>query len=162
MPQSTTCIAWSWIGEDKVEVVSTGQAGFFDRELRRPMLEAFLEAYNEADMVTGHNLIRFDLPVLNSEYLRLGLPPLGEKLVQDTMRMPKSKGFKRGLDNLAALYDVPAEKLAMNHQQWQDAYADPSWAEVEKRAATDVVLHKLVRQALLDRGHLKPPMRWKS
>src|SRR6185369_11767709 len=97
VPQKITCAAWSWIGEKKVHVeICTPNGLFGNPDLRVQMLEPLVEAINEADMLTGHNLLRFDLPVLQSELLRLGMEPLGSQLVQDTMKIVKTKGFKRG------------------------------------------------------------------
>jgi hypothetical protein len=156
VPQKVTCIAWSWIGEEKVHVRTARDP----HEGRRAMIAAFLPEYEKADMVTGHNLLRFDLPVLNSDCLRLGFPSLGPKLVQDTMKMVKSKGFKRGQDNIGHLLKLPVQKLPLSWQQWQDAYDDPTWDTIIERATSDVIGHKLMREAMLERDWLKPPVKW--
>lgn len=162
VPQKITCVAWSWIGSDEIESRIATSEGLFSRPVRRrKMLEPLVEAIAEADMLTGHNLIRFDLPVLNAECLRLGLPALGMQLVQDTMRLVKTKGFKKGQDNLVALLDVPEPKLALSWQEWQRAYEEKGWATVVERCVGDVRGHKLMRQELLDRGWLKEPARWR-
>lgn len=163
VPQKITAVAWSWIGEDKVECLICGAEGLFGKpERRKKMLIPLLEAITSADMVTGHNLIRFDLPVLNSECLRLGLGSLPAILVQDTIRLVKTKGFKKGQDNIARLLDVPAEKVTLDWQHWQDAYEEPDWGTVKVRVMGDVVQHKLMRQSMLDAGWVKPPVWWKS
>lgn len=163
VPQKITCVAWSWIDSDEVEARIATSEGLFSRpERRRKMLEPLLEAIGEADMVTGHNLLRFDLPVINAECLRLGLATLPTLLVQDTMRLVRAKGFKRGQDNLVALTDVPVPKLALSWQEWQHAYEESGWATVVERCKTDVQGHKLLREQLLDRGWLKEPIRWRS
>jgi DNA polymerase elongation subunit (family B) len=120
-----------------------------------PLLEEFVAVFNEADAVTGHNIRRFDLPVMNAELMRLGLPVLEEKPVIDTIRLVRSKGFKKGQDVIADVLGVPAEKKAMNWAQWQKAYATPGWPEVRERVAGDVVQHKLVLGRLLELGYLR-------
>lgn len=162
VPQKVTCIAWSWIGSDEVRVKTCGgSAGLYeDPSLRRALLEDFLVDYHRADMVTGHNLLRFDLPVLNADIMRLGATPLGPKLVQDTMRIWRSKGFKKGQDNLAGLVQTYERKLALDWQQWEDAYRTPGWPVVMDRARSDVIMHKELRAAMLDRGWLKAPRMW--
>jgi DNA polymerase elongation subunit (family B) len=162
VPQKVTCIAWSWIGSDEVKVMTCGgSAGLYEEpRLRRALLSTFLVDYAEADVVTGHNLLRFDLPVLNADAMRLGLPPLGPKAVQDTMRLPKAKGFKKGQDNLAGLLGTYERKLALDWQQWEDAYAEPGWPVVKDRARSDVIMHKEMRALLLERGLLKPAVVW--
>ncbi len=154
VPQKITVIAWSWIGKDKV-FSCTRQEGVWD------MLNDFALVFDEADMLTGHNLIRFDLPVLQSELLRHGFDSLGPKLVQDTMRLVKTKGFKKGQDNIGSLLKIPVGKMALNWQEWQDAYDEPDWATVVDRCKSDVVMHKLMRAEMLERGWLKSPSLWK-
>lgn len=153
VPQNVTAVAWSWIGEDKVEVR-------IRKKGLKQMLDPLLKAIDEADMLTGHNIIKFDLPVLNSELLRNGYPSLGPKLVQDTMQIVKTKGFKKGQDNLSSLVRNPVQKLPLNWQEWQDAYEEKDWGTVIERVASDVVGHKILRQRMLDRGWLKPHTRW--
>lgn len=154
VPQKITCIAWSWVGSDKVEVVTRLKSA-------KAMLDTFLKEYDKADMVTGHNLLRFDLPVLNSECLRNEYPSLSPILVQDTIRIVKTKGFKKGQDNLGKLLRLPLDKLPLSWQEWQDAYDEKDWATVKERAASDVLQHKLMRVEMLERGWLKPPTVWK-
>lgn len=163
VPQKITCIAWSWVGSDVVSVETCGgSAGLYESpQKRRRLLERFLKDYLEADMVTGHSLLRFDLPILNAECMRLGLPSLGPVRVQDTMRIRRSKGFKKGQDNLAGLVQTHERKLALDWQQWEDAYATPGWPVVRDRARSDVVMHKQLRLAMIERGWLKPPVTWR-
>lgn len=162
VPQKITCVAWSWIGSDEIEAKIATSEGLFSRpERRRKMLEPLLAAIDEADMVTGHNILRFDLPVVNAECLRLGLPTLGALLAQDTMRLVRSKGFKKGQDNLVSLTGGPEPKLALSWQDWQHAYEEKGWATVVERCVSDVRGHKVLRQELLDRGWLKEPVTWR-
>ncbi len=136
--------------------------GFFHDDLRKKMLEPLLDAISIADMVTGHNLLRFDLPVINSDCMRVGLEPIREVLVQDTMRLVRSKGFKKGQDNLGKLYGTRTEKMALDWQGWQDAYAEDGWKDIIARCESDVIMHKELRLKLLERNLLKPPMRWRG
>ena len=154
VPQKVTVIAWSWIDSEKVEVRTRLKSV-------EKMLYDFLQEYEDADMVTGHNLLRFDLPVLNSEYLRHGYWSLGPKLVQDTMRIVKTKGFKKGQDNIGKLLRLPLDKMPLTWQEWQDAYEEKDWATVKERAASDVLQHKLMRAEMLERGWFLSPRVWK-
>jgi DNA polymerase elongation subunit (family B) len=161
VPQKITCVAWSWIGTDVVESRVCGPAGIFGKpERRAKMLKPLLIALAEADMVTGHNIIRFDLPVIQAEVMRLGLPSLRPVLVQDTIKLQRSKGFKKGQDNLGRLYRIADEKMALDWQAWQDAYDEDGWQTIRDRAESDVQMHKQLRAALLERDYLKEPRRW--
>lgn len=162
VPQKITAIAWSWVGDDKVHCTTRkGLLGPRDKERARRMIAPFLEALKDADMVTGHNLLRFDIPVLQSELLRNGFSSLKPMLVQDTMRIVKTKGFKKGQENLGHLLRLPIDKLPLSWQQWQDAYDESGWGTVVERCKSDVIQHKLMREEMLSKGWLKPPTWWK-
>jgi hypothetical protein len=140
VPQKITCVAWSWIDSDVVESRVCGPAGLFGKPwLRAKMLKPLLDAFAEADMVTGHNIRRFDLPVIQAEV---------------------SKGFKKGQDNLESLFGTQQQKLALNWQEWQDAYDEDGWKTIRDRAETDVVGHKQIRAELIELGYLKEPRIW--
>jgi DNA polymerase elongation subunit (family B) len=161
VPQKITCVAWSWIDSDVVESRVCGPAGLFGKPwLRAKMLKPLLDAFAEADMVTGHNIRRFDLPVIQAEVMRLGLPSLKPLLVQDTIKLRASKGFKKGQDNLESLFGTQQQKLALNWQEWQDAYDEDGWKTIRDRAETDVVGHKQIRAELIELGYLKEPRIW--
>ena len=163
VPQKVTCVAWSWVGSDEVEALTCGgSAGLYEKPERRArMLKRFRRELDKATMVTGHNLLRFDLPVLNADLIRLGLPPLGPVRVQDTIRIVRTKGLKKGLDNLSGMLKTLAKKEAKDWQEWEDAYAVPGWPEVVSRARSDVALHKEVRELMLERGLVKAPVTWR-
>lgn len=163
VPQKITCVAWSWVGSDEVESRICGPSGIFGNPQRRArMLKPLLKAIGEADMLTGHNIARFDLPVVNAECMRLGLEPIRSVLIQDTIKFVRSKGFKKGQDVLGRLLKVDTEKLALDWQAWQDAYDEPGWPTVRERAESDVLMHKEIREELLSLGILKPPTTWRA
>ena len=162
VPQKVTCVAWSWVGSDKVESRVCGPAGIFGKPAKRAqMLKPFLRELEKADVVTGHNIVRFDLPVLNAEVMRLRLPVLGAVRVQDTMRLARSKGFKKGQDVLGRLFRLEEQKLSLNWQDWQDAYDEPGWPTIRRRAESDVAMHKELRVALKRLDYVRPPQWWR-
>jgi hypothetical protein len=126
------------------------------------MLTPLLNAIKQAEMLTGHNIERFDLPVINAEAMRLALEPIRSVLVQDTMRLFRAKGFKKGQDNLGGLLKIPAKKMALDWQAWQDAYDEDDWQTIRDRCESDVVMHKQMRQKLLDLGYLRTPRIWRG
>jgi len=161
VPRKITCAAWSWIGSNEVQCTIATPLGLMGKpELRRQMLEPLLAEIEAADMLTGQNILRFDLPLINAECLRLGLPLLPKKLVQDTKRIAKTLGFKKGQDNMGDLLGVRPRKIHMSWQAWQDAYDEDGWESIKKRAITDVKQHKKMRAAMLRRGWLRPPVMW--
>lgn len=129
---------------------------------RREFLRPLAERIAGAGVVTGHNILRFDLPILAAELMRVGLPSVGSLMAQDTIRLPRTKGFKKGLDNLGVLLGVREEKIPLNWQEWQNAYAEPDLHTVRERVTSDVRMHKLVREEMRERGWLQAPRLWKS
>jgi DNA polymerase family B, exonuclease domain len=161
VPQKITCVAGSWIGSDLVESRICGPEGLFGHpEVRAEMLQWLLDRIREADIVTGHNINRFDLPVINSECMRLGLEPIRKVKTEDTMLLVRSKGFKKGLDNLGVLFRTPAQKVSLSWQEWQQAYDEPGWVTVRQRCEGDVLLHKQVRIGLRQERLLRAPRVW--
>jgi hypothetical protein len=161
VPQKITCIAWAWVDDpDNIQSVVTSPIGLYRPKLRAKMLRKFLRELRQATMVTGHNLLRFDLPILNAESIRCGLPKLEPIKVQDTMRITRTKGFKKGQDNVAGLLRTEERKKAMDWQQWEDAYEERGWPEVIDRCESDVRMHIQMRQGMIDRGWLKRPVFW--
>lgn len=162
VPNRITAISWSWLDEDDVQTrtildYAKNLPAFLSMNFLgcKPMLEEFVGVFNQADAVTGHNIQRFDLGVMNAELMRLQLPVLKPRRVIDTIRLVRSKGFKKGQDVMADVLDVPAEKKAMNWAQWQRAYATPGWPEVRERVSGDVIQHKLLLGRLLELGYLR-------
>ncbi len=163
VPQKITCVAWSWIGSGVAESRVCGPSGIFGNPSRRArMLKPLLAAIAEADMVTGHNIERFDLPIINAEAMRLGLEPVRSVLVQDTIRTVRAKGFKKGQDVLGRLHRIPSEKLALDWQAWQDAYDEPGWPTVRARAESDVLMHGELRAKMIAAGHVRAPRKWSA
>jgi hypothetical protein len=65
----TICAAWRWYGERKTHFSSTwGEGG------RDAMLKATWEAWDDADIVYGHNVKGFDGKKLNTDWRDAGLP----------------------------------------------------------------------------------------
>jgi DNA polymerase elongation subunit (family B) len=153
-----TAIAWSWVGEDTVHCVTLRQ----DLKNERAMHAQFLAAYALADVVTGHNIRRHDLPLLNDHAIRFGwkLPRI---LTQDTMEIGAVKGLGKSQDNLAVTLGLTAEKHHMAGADWREANAltPEGNAKTRKRVIDDVLQHKALREELIRRGALRPPRLWR-
>jgi hypothetical protein len=162
VPNRVTCWAFAWVGDDApVKVDALPVAKFYNPKARAKFMRPLLAAIDRADVLTGHNLLRFDLGVVNSECLLLNLPTLRPKLVQDTIRLPKSKGFKKGQDNMGHALGVKEEKMPLSWAQWEAAYGEPDLSTIKERCASDVRMHLEMREAMLERGWLGPPRMWR-
>jgi hypothetical protein len=159
--QEITVAAWKWIGEPgDVEVRALTK----DDRSRRSMLRAFRQAFDLADMVCGHFIRNYDLPLVNAMLVELGEPALTMKLTQDTKNdLPPMKGISKSQENLAEMFGLPEPKVHMNVPRWREANR-LTRRGVEKgveRAVYDVLQNISLRDELISRRLLGPPRMWR-
>jgi hypothetical protein len=155
-----TAIAWGWVGESAIEYEILDQ----DLGNEQHMLLRFLEAYREADMVTGHYITRHDLPMINDHCMRFGWSLLEPKLVQDTKTLlTRVRGLGLSQENLGTLFELDEKKHHMNGRRWAVAntLSEAGREEARKRVVQDVRQHKRLRTALIHLGYLKAPVTWR-
>lgn len=150
-------VAASWLGEKHVHVWLQPQDSVPE------MLTGFAELYAQADMVTGHYVRKFDLPILNGSLLEHGLPLLPQKLVSDTKTDLVTKaGISASQENLGAMLALADSKYHMNDHRWRLAtrLTVDGIEEARKRVIADVRQHKMLRAALIAAGALRPASVW--
>lgn len=129
------------------------------------MLSNFRRMYDQADMVTGHYILGFDLPKINSQFLEVGMEPLHDKLVHDTkVHLKRRQGISVSQENLGLTLGLDAPKVQMDTPKWREANRlTPAGIKLTRaRVRGDVVQHMEMRAELLERRWLKPPQMWKS
>lgn len=155
-----TALAWAWTDTPQdVTVHLLGETNL------HAMLKAFVAAFNQADMVTGHYIRGHDLPMLNGALMECGMPLLQDVLVQDTkLDLIRSKGLSLSQESLAAMFRLEHQKQSMNQAQWRAAnrLTPAGLAEVRRRVVGDVQQHIEMRARLLELGYLNSPRVWKS
>jgi hypothetical protein len=156
-----TAIAAGWVDEEEVWVgVQTK-----DDRSRVRMLKAFVKLYDSADMVCGHFIRGYDLPVINGALMELGLAPLGDKMTCDTKNdLKKRKYISASQENLAAMLGLAEPKVHMNTPLWRQANRlTVAGIELTKlRCVGDVVQNKALRAKLLELDWLTGPKVWRS
>jgi hypothetical protein len=160
MTKEITAMAWAWT--DQPSAVSCYALGEVDPVT---MLLAFRDAYERADMVTGHYIRGFDLPLVNGAMTEYELPPLSDKLSQDTkLDLVRRHGLSGSQESLGAMLRLEHPKVQMNQQRWRDAnrLTPDGIALSKERVIGDVRQHIEMRHRLLDLGYLAPPVVWKS
>lgn len=128
------------------------------------MLRYFVDRYNEADLVTGHYIRKFDLPQINSALMEHGLPQLGPKLTSDTkMDMNKKGDLPATQEYLSELFDLHYPKVQMSQVKWRRAnrLSQDGLRATRERVMGDVLQHMELRAEMLRRGLLKSPKVWK-
>lgn len=164
--KQVTAIAWKYVGERAgVQAVTLGNS--FDTRLTMDeeveLLETFRCAYDDADIVTGHYIRGFDLPLLNARMMRHGLDKLGVKLTQDTKGdLAKGHGLSKSQENLGAMFELRHPKVGMNTTKWElaNALTPEGIAETRKRVIGDVRQHVELRRRMLELGLLAAPRPW--
>ena len=154
-----TAIAWAWCDEpDHVVSVLLGEWP------AEAMLTAFRAAYDQADMVTGHYIRGYDLPMLNGAMTEYELPPLDKKLTQDTkLDLVKRAGLSGSQENIGSMLGLAHDKVSMNQTRWRAAnrLTPEGLAIVRQRVVGDVQQHIEMRTRLLELGYLGNAVLWK-
>lgn len=158
--KEVTAIAWAWTyAPDDVTCLLLG-------EVEGPeMLRRFTEAFNQADLVTGHFIRGFDLPLIQGQLTEYQMPALGDKLTSDTkLDLLRRHGFSGSQENLGAMLGLTNPKVGMNQATWRAANRlTPEGLElVRERVVGDVKQHCEMRKRLLELGYLGPPVLWKG
>lgn len=152
-------IAAAWDGEP-VQTWSL-RPRWSERDARR-MMAAFRKLWDEADVVTGHYIRKFDLPILNGALLEWGMAPLSQKATVDTkLDLLDVAGLSQSQENLSALKDLEESKFHMNDNWWRKVarLTPEGLALAEERVVTDVKQHQALRVSL--RQWIKPPTTWR-
>lgn len=97
IPEKVITIGWKWQHEktihgNTVADFDTYEAGtnIFDSLIKineLKLIEKFLEEYEQADLVVGHNVKKFDIRHLRTRAAFYGLHPINEPKTDDTLRM---------------------------------------------------------------------------
>jgi DNA polymerase elongation subunit (family B) len=155
-----TAISWKFIGsKDKPKVLALGEVSMVE------MLTEFVKAYDEADIVTGHYIRGFDLPLINGALTEYGLPPLKDKLTSDTkIDLVKRHGMSNSQESIGAMLGLEHDKVSMTQDDWRKANRlTPEGIErVKIRVSGDVEQHIEMRAKLIELGYLSAPKLWSS
>lgn len=158
--QEITAIAWAWTDQpDQIACHLLGE------ESISALLAHFVAAYNQADLVTGHFIRGYDLPVINGALSEYKLPPLDDKMTQDTkLDLIKRRGLSGSQENLGAMLNLMTPKVKMHQSAWREANRlTPAGLEATRqRVVGDVRQHLELYAKLLELHYLRPPVLWKS
>jgi hypothetical protein len=134
------------------------------RDDPKQMLINFVDRYNDADIVTGHNIRRHDLPIINGALMEFGLPQLSSKMTIDTRWDLRKKGdIPASQEYLLDLFNIPIQKFHMSQHSWRKAnrLSDEGIAITEQRVSSDVLGHMMLRNKLVELNLLGAPKVWK-
>lgn len=137
-------IAAKWLGDDAVWYDDTRHKSTIRDD--KDMIAKLCALLDEADIVVGQNVKKFDLRKIRARALMHGLPPFREPLVQDTMLMARSIGAftSNKLEYLSAnLTDTPksTHKEFPGFELWLGVMQGNSraWDEMKAYNIQDVI-----------------------
>jgi hypothetical protein len=155
-----TGIAWAWVSKrPRVEAVLLD---IMDDGPGR-LLDEFLPVLAEADIVTGHFIRGFDLPLIQGACFENERPLLGPTWTQDTkLDLLTFQGLSKSQENLGALLGLRHPKVGMNQRTWREAnrLTEEGLRLTQERVVGDVRQHIEMRQQMLELGVLGPPKLW--
>lgn len=143
----TLCWAAKWLGESKVMFASTYKYG------KRRMLYEVYKLINEADTVIHYNGSKFDMPILNQEFLSLGYKPPSPvteidllKVVKKRFRLPSNK-----LSYVTRYLGLEGKRKHKGMELWKKCMEGnrDAWREMERYNKTDITALEALYYVLL-------------
>lgn len=164
-----TAFGWKWLDESDVQTMVLRADGRYEcddgrRITYRKAHERFGAVLASAGRVYGHNIRKFDLPMLAAWRIRLGLPPFEAMMTTDTLRdLPRKSEFSASLESMGEMYGIDVEKPRMPIPKWEKAnqLRPDGVAAARNRVTYDVLLQEALRKRLIEEGVLREAREWK-
>ncbi len=135
-----------WLGEDTILSNRITVAGNDDT-----LVKELAELMNQADICVAHNAVKFDVPLLKTRMLALGLDPLLPTKVVDTLKIAKAE-FRfpsNSLDNIAAYLGLPRKMSHSGFELWSRCMA------MEEEAFNEMLEYNIQDVIVLEQLYLK-------
>lgn len=154
---SILSISWKWMHEKRVHY-----ADCFQQDTDKGLSELAWGLLDDADVVIGQNVVRYDVRKLNARFMQHGFAPYSPVRVIDTMRMAKRSAMfdSNKLEHLAAVLTAGRKSLHgafPGHSLWTEFMKGNPKARVAMRKynAQDVRATEDLYRALApwDRQH---------
>lgn len=140
--------AWKELGRGKVEAIA--RPDFADKT-DASLVKAVRGIVEQADILIGHNIDRFDSPKLRSKFVVAGLSPTSYRTIDTRTMARKYFGFNSNkLDDLAKTLGIGQKLQTGGFDLWLQCIAgDPkAWAKMVRYNKWDVVLLEKIYLAL--------------
>lgn len=146
--------AWKWLGEKKVHVLTLPDFPGYakNKSCDKALATALHRLLDEADIVVGHNLDRFDVRKANARFIANGLKPPTPYKTVDTLKIAR-KYFKfdsNRLDDLGQYLGVGRKKPNTGKTLWLGCMAGDMrcWGQMAAYNRQDVLLDERVYNRL--------------
>lgn len=142
----TACWAAKW--HNKKKIYFSG----LNKDSEQEMIQKVWELLDEADVVCHYNGTKFDIPTLNKEFIKFGLPQPSSFEQLDLLSTTKNKFrlLSNKLDYVAQYLNVGKKTPHTGFSLWKECMEDDpkAWRLMEKYNKQDVVLLEEVYNAL--------------
>lgn len=147
-------VAYKWLGEREVRCLALPDYADYDstRPENYKLVKDFYDVMKTADVTIAHNAYKFDERMVNTEFIKNGLPPLPPHKVVDTLRIARSR-FKfnsNRLDDLGELLGVGRKLKHEGFGLWLKCMAGDmgAWKRMIRYNIQDVRLLERVYKAV--------------
>lgn len=143
-----------WLGEE--EIFYKDQRNCKDLENDKLLLKHLWKMMDDADIIVGHNLDKFDIKKVNTRFLLHGLKPPSSYRTVDTLKIARQK-FSFTSNKLVHLADkLGLENKKSAHEKfsgfslWKECLKgnQEAWIEMEKYNKMDVIVLEEVYRKL--------------
>lgn len=138
--ESSAVLCWSakWYGEKEIMFDSVHVSS------EKKMLKGIHKLLNEADAVVHYNGTRFDIPVLNKEFILNDMTPPAPYKQIDMLRVARGqfRFTSNKLDYVSQALGLGSKTKHAGYQLWVDCMAgdDAAWKKMEEYNKQDVLL----------------------
>lgn len=135
-----------WLGEPTIvsnRITTRGDDSGLVKELA--------ELMNTADVLVAHNALKFDIPLIKTRMLELGLNPILPAKIVDTLRIAKAE-FKfpsNSLDNIAAYLGLDRKVSHSGFELWKKCM------DMDEAAFDEMLEYNIQDVVVLEQVYLK-------
>ena len=125
IPSYIFCISYSWLDSNTVHTLSIQDFPRFKKDIHddTEILKEFSKVIEQADILVGHNIDKFDIKKINGRLFLKGLPPMPSVKTLDTLKIAK-RYFKldyNGLDPISKDLGLSG-KVENNKGLWRKCF----------------------------------------
>lgn len=148
------CFSYKWDHQSRVKVVAQPDFDAFKEDPTDDsgVIEKLWDLLDEADVVIGHNLDKFDIRKANARFVQLGLGAPSPYKTIDTLKLARRYFMfnSNRLGDLTKLLGLGHKEATGGFQLWMDCMKgdDKAWRKMKKYAKQDTALLPSVYEAL--------------
>jgi DNA polymerase elongation subunit (family B) len=153
-PSHIHCIAYKWYGEKKTHVISQCEFPRFKKDIHddTDVLKEFKKVVEQADILVGHNINRFDIRKINARLILKGLEPTPHTETIDTLQLAR-RYFKFNHNSLDAVAKALGYRGKLDNPKnlWIDCFFGniKKLNQMSKYCKNDVRINEFVFTKLL-------------